>query len=134
MPGWRWLAVSAATAIAFGACSDSVPDDRALAAEIEGMVVSAHRDLNLDSYARIYAHLADGSVTGLYLFANKGMEPMAGHRGQVEWTTPEAIPVVNDGGCTVITVFYDVHAHRLSSVRCNSDVDPHWTGPPMSGR
>jgi hypothetical protein len=112
------LPAACALAGSFG-CAPPVGSDRATAAEIERQVVAAHHGLSLDRYARFYAREADGSVRAIWLFADKGHEPMVGKAGQSVWTAPGKLPVVEDGGCAVLTIRYDAAHKRPASVECN---------------
>lgn len=104
------------------ACGSPRASDAATAAEIERQVVAAHPGITLKRYARFYAREADGSVSGRYLFANEGYEPPEGKAGRVAWTTAAKLPIVEDGGCAVITVRYDPDQKRLTAFECNADV------------
>jgi hypothetical protein len=101
------------------ACASGDRDHDDLAADIERQVVAAHPDVHLERFARFYAHDGEGSVTAIYLFANEGHEPIIGKVGERRWTAREKLPLVNDGGCWVINVKYNVPRHQLVSVECN---------------
>jgi hypothetical protein len=92
-----------------------------IAAKIELLVVASHPDLSLKRFARFYAREGDSSITGIYLFANEGQQPIEGKAGEVTWTTPDKLPAVEDGGCSVVTVKYDLRHDRLTGVECNGD-------------
>jgi hypothetical protein len=101
------------------ACTPIADRDKALAAEIERQVAAAHPSLPMKRFARFYAHETDGSIRAVYLYANEGSEPILGKAGSVIWTTPDKLPVVYDGGCSVVTVTYDPGPKKLTGARCN---------------
>ncbi len=95
--------------------------NEALADEIERQVVATHPEVALERFARFYALETDGSVTGIYLFANEGHNPARGTVGERRWAAPGELPLVYDGGCALLTLKYDVRRRRLNSVECNGD-------------
>lgn len=102
-------------------CSRSNNADRVLATDIERQVATAHPDIAIERFARFYAHEQNGSVQAVYLFANEGYVPIAGKAGTSRWTTVDDLPVVYDGGCTVLNIRYDARNRKLLWVECNGD-------------
>lgn len=70
----------------------------------------------LASYERSYAwqRRDDGvrKVIGVYL------SPRGESRGR-RWVVENALPMILDGGCAMITLSYDVAARRIEHVTCN---------------
>jgi hypothetical protein len=99
--------------LAASACGQSLPDERALATRIEHAVRAAHPRLNLDGYARFYAHAPDATVRAIYVDAR-----IWGQRGATVWTTPDALPEINDAGCGLLSIDYDAATDTLRSARC----------------
>jgi len=108
-----------AALIALGACRQALPSNDAVAARIERKVLSRHPDVHLERYARFYAHGPNASVQAVYVHANVGYEPIVGRSGETVWTTPDALPVIYDGGCSVLVIEYDAAADALQSFRCS---------------
>ena len=114
-----YLLLSLVAAATVGGCRQSLPENGVLATRIERQVVASHPDVRLERYARFYAHGPNASIQAVYVYANVGYEPMYGRSGQTVWTTPAELPVISDGGCTVLNIEYDAVADALRSVRCN---------------
>ena len=114
-----WFPMLAVASLGAG-CAPA-EDPEALAAEIERQVVATHPDFSMERFARFYARESDGSITGVYLFANEGRQPPEGKTGEVKWTTRDKLPVVYDGGCAVVTVRYHLERKRLAGAECNVD-------------
>ena len=73
--------------------------------------VNAHR---LNDYARYYTgEIVQGRklVRGYYLLPPYGEEPGVYLR--------ESNDLVADGGCSVVTVYYDPATHSFADIRCN---------------
>ena len=117
-----WRKLVALTALAGGGRGSTAPTDFALANEIERQVGATRPDIPLQRYARFYARVDDETVAGVYAYANEGYEPIAGRAGEIVWTSREALPVIHDGGCTVLSINFDVRTNRLTRLECNSDV------------
>lgn len=100
----------------------------------------------LANYARYYALDDKGNVVGVYapgyqspnpdlgceeLLANftsrevqcvwpkKGDDLLAGQRGWVNGTN--RLPIINDGGCGVVTLIYDLKRGLVKDIYCNGD-------------
>lgn len=101
--------------------------------------------MRLSSYARYYAFEDDGLVKGIYVPGYHAPNPhdtceelladfttravpcppeIGGNRllaGQRAWVERTKLPLVLDGGCSVVTVIYDPKADRVESVTCNGE-------------
>ena len=70
----------------------------------------------LAAYNRYYAwqQRADGmrKVTAVYVGAR-------GRNGERHWVAESALPVIDDGGCDVISLSYDVASQRIERIGCN---------------
>jgi hypothetical protein len=70
----------------------------------------------LATYARYYAwqQREDGvrKVIAFYLH-------LSGHEPGRYWVAENALPLILDGGCGMITLSYDVAAQRIEHVSCN---------------
>ena len=103
------------------ACGESNSTDMDLARRIENEVMSCRPDLNLDEYARYYVRGPEDNVTGVYLFSNEALEHLMGKRGLSQWVSDDAIPKVDDGGCSVLNVRYHEPTETLVYASCNPD-------------
>ena len=117
----RFLATIAAAALAACGQGESGFDSKAVAAEIEREVAARHPGAKPERHARFYARMADGSVRGIWAFANEGIDPIVGKAGEIVWTLPNDLPLINDGGCAVLNIEYDLERHSLRSFSCNGD-------------
>ena len=118
----RWLGFSLLPILA--GCDSGVPPnghDQAMT-EIEQEVRLPTTAFKLENYARYYAR--DGSrIIGVYITT---VDPKNHHFdlpvGQNRWVSEtDDLPVINDGGCSVITVSYDPGARKVESVTCNGE-------------
>ena len=85
----------------------------AIMAEIESKVVMPEGTPPLDHYARYYAMRSDGSVVGEYI--SGGFREKPGR----QWVEFDKLPLVYDGGCSVVTITYDPRWRIVSRPRCN---------------
>jgi hypothetical protein len=141
---FRAIALIALTALL--GCS-SPPNDAKLLDEIESRVQLPDGARPLADYARYYSIGPDGKVIGVYLvpmvidyeasdiscgdatddFEIKEVpcpqeaDPVNGLlAGQRQWIeNHEQLPVIDDGGCDVITVIFDQIDRTFSKVFCN---------------
>jgi hypothetical protein len=84
-------------------------------AAIERSVVLPRGAEPLTKYSRHYASVGDEAhrvIRGIYLL---------GDGTGVVVTTADRLPVVFDGGCSVITVEYDALSSAFLEVSCNGD-------------
>ncbi len=91
------------------------PPSKAEVAAIERSVVLPHGAEPLENYSRHYASVGDKAhrvIRGIYLL---------GDGTGVVVTTAEKLPVLFDGGCSVITVEYDAVSTAFLEVSCNGD-------------
>ena len=100
-------------------CGLPVENDNALATKIERKLIAKHPDIVLKRFARFYSHDSVGFVSAIYVFGNEGYEPIAGKAGQIYWVSPQNLPVVDDGGCSIINLSYHKWTGTLVSVACN---------------
>ncbi len=71
---------------------------------------------NLQSYSRSYAGITvkgRRTIHGIYL------HNISRSAGGIHIVGEKEIPHVNDGGCNVIELFYDVSADKITSILCN---------------
>jgi hypothetical protein len=120
MRGLRNSAIIGACAL-IAACDFSKSSDSVLASKIERQAIAAHPDFDVARYARFYSHGNAGFVSGIYLFANEGYEPYYGKTGHSYWVSSSDLPIVDDGGCSVINVNYNSLTKTLISFTCNGD-------------
>lgn len=117
-----WTVVAIVGLTVFGAaCQQGDVTNKALSSKIEKQLVAKHSDIDLQRFARFYAHENSVSVSAVYLFANSGYEPMEGEAGKVYWVSSKDMPEVMDGGCSVINLSYNKITDTLVSVFCNGD-------------
>ena len=88
-------------------------EETALMDRIEREVRMPEGAQPLARYHRSYAWMGDRTVIGIY--EDFSPEPPARN-----WIEPDALPVLNDGGCSVITIFYYPATSRLN-LMCNPD-------------
>lgn len=109
----RSLAAALALLSACGPAAASDPE--ALMARIEAGVAMPRESYPLASYERAYAwdpHAPGHSkVVAIYLH-------LGGRPGR-RWVAPDALPVVMDGGCGVVSLRYDIASGRIESIACN---------------
>ena len=96
----------------------SEAEQQALMARIEREVRLPEGAGALASYARYYAwqQREDGvrKVIAFYLH-------LSGHEPGRYWVAENALPLILDGGCGMITLSYDVAAQRIEHVECNGE-------------
>jgi hypothetical protein len=140
------MKASAIVALTLGlagcATRDQTERDR-LTDRIEDRVKLPAGAMRLSSYARYYAFDEHGLVTGIYV---PGYQPPNPHdtceelladftsravpcptkiddkrllAGQRAWVERDSLPLVLDGGCSVVTVIYDPRIDKVTSATCN---------------
>lgn len=115
--------------------------------EIEGQVQMPKKARDLAEYARYYAPSRGGKVQGVYLLPfpeptvglDQGCAEITGNSalrdvpcppapaqsevlkaGQRRWVSNERnLPLINDGGCRVINVQFDLKTRKVEEVTCN---------------
>ncbi len=97
------------------------PDRRAIMNAIERQVVLPPGAQPLDLYARFYADGPGGEVTGVYV----GLPPPEWPHGTRQWVRSiDDLPMIDDGGCSVIGLVYDPLKRTLRDVGCNGPPPP----------
>ncbi|MDB5430851.1 MAG: hypothetical protein JWP35_1967 [Caulobacter sp.] len=69
--------------------------------------------LAVEKYERHYAYMGDGTVIGIYVSLDGDDVP-----GRT-WGSTKQLPQISDGGCGVVTVFYDPKTKKVTDTRCN---------------
>ena len=135
-----------AVALWLAACATPEQAERdRLIDRIEGRVKLPDGARRLSSYARYYAIEDGGLVKGIYVPGYQRPDPhdtceelladfttrtvpcppeMDENRllaGQRAWVEPMKLPLIADGGCSVVTVIYDPKADRVRSATCNGE-------------
>ena len=101
-------------------CDQTFSPSEAIASDIESQVLAKYPDVSpLDRWARFYAYTPAGTVKAVYIYANKGVPPIAGRAGRREWVEQDALPKIYDGGCNALNVEYELEARALTSVACS---------------
>ena len=102
--------------IAFASMFLLAASDRetAIMDEVEDAVRLPQAAQPLDSYVRKYTYLGDGTVIGIYVLASMGVD-----KPGKTWVEQKDLPLLADGGCSVVTVFYDPKTRRAPEARCN---------------
>jgi hypothetical protein len=118
-PFSRSLAMATAVLILPSCISQTVASqadrEAALADEIEAKVVMPVGASFLNGYARFYAATPAGKIVGLYFRGvSDGLEP-----GARRWVPAKALPGVDDGGCAVVNVVFDVRTRKVEQAACN---------------
>jgi hypothetical protein len=150
-PGWNIrqmkmpLAIPAVLLLAACATQEQLERDR-LTDEIEARVRLPQGARKLSDYARYYAFDEQGMVVGVYApgyeWPNpdetcgelledmtireipcpsepKGDKLLAGQRGWKD--SPSKLPLIMDGGCSVVTLLYDPKASEVKRMECNGE-------------
>ena len=92
------------------------PDRESVMARIEGVVAMPVGAGALGAYGRYYAweNRGDGVRKVLAVYVR---EPSP----QRHWVDQNALPLVLDGGCGIVTLTYDVDRDRIERVECNGE-------------
>jgi hypothetical protein len=77
----------------------------------------------LASYARFYAwqRRTDGVRKVVATYTGQSIADVTGAGPGRHWVAENALPVVMDGGCGIISLSYDVATQRIEHVDCNGD-------------
>ncbi len=70
----------------------------------------------LDSYDRAYSGTY---VSGRKVIEGRWVEVERGRKPRVDVVSYEKLPDIADGGCSVVTVYYDLATAKIAGVRCN---------------
>jgi hypothetical protein len=99
-----------------GAAPAPAGEQEALMARIEARVVMPRGADPIAGYDRAYAWDPDAPaasrVIAIYVRVDANW---VGRR----WVAADALPVVMDGGCSVVTLTYDVASDRVEQIGCN---------------
>jgi hypothetical protein len=90
------------------------PDETALMDRIERDVRLPDGALPVARYKRSYAWLGDHTVIAIY-------EDFRGDGPERRWVEPTNLPLIYDGGCSVVTVFFNLQSGKIDA-RCNQNV------------
>ena len=112
----RWIVFAASIFILAGGCGRTERDS-VIATEIERQVTAMRPDVKPHHYARFYAHDVLGSVRSIWVVP-EGYSPLFGRPGTTSWVAVADLPVINDGGCTVIEISYISLTNEVWSVEC----------------
>ena len=133
-----------AMALGLAACAtpEQIERDR-LIDRIEGLVKLPDGAKRLSTYARYYAFRDDGLVEGIYVPGYQAPDPndtceelhadfttsivpcppeTGDHRllsGQRAWVEQENLPLIFEGGCSIVTVLYNPKSDSVESAICN---------------
>lgn len=89
--------------------------ETALVDEIESQVAMPKGSGPLKDYARFYAEAPAGKIVGLYIRGGNGNLPSGARR----WVRFEALPSIDDGGCSVVNIVFDLTTRKVEQVVCN---------------
>jgi hypothetical protein len=125
--------------------------ETAIMNEIEQAVVLPRDAKPLEKYGRNYAPAGGGKVLATYLIPFPPLERSKGCEVMENWASrpctekeieasdartveaqtpagkrrwfndPRSLPFINDGGCTQVSVEYNVTTHRILTVGCNGE-------------
>lgn len=113
---------------------------------IEAMVRMPRGAQPLAAYARFYAAVDGGRISGVYLVPSgpmpadwgcSEMTPEGESRevrcdpsvmrgdgvraGERRWVEADRLPAVDDGGCGIVTLEFDTQAGRIINIECNGE-------------
>ena len=92
------------------------PED-AIMDRVERTVTLPEGASALSDYVRRYSYLGDRTVIGICILREMGQS------GQDRsWVKPSRLPQISDGGCGVVTVFYDPRKKLPPETRCNMKI------------
>lgn len=100
------------TAILLGGCAHSLSNEDGLMKSIEGSVSLPKEAAPLGRYRRHYAWAKDDRDTVMAVYA-------LGGKPRRLWLPEDEMPIVLDGGCTVVTFRYHLKSKLISDLRCN---------------
>lgn len=93
-------------------------------ASLESAVVMPEGTDRLDGYTRFYA-VSDDAIEARYLsntFVSgviKQREPLEPLAPNIFLVGPNSLPIVMDGGCSVLSLRYDRRTHEITGPVCN---------------
>ena len=100
------------TAILLGGCAHSLSSEDGLMKAIEDSVSLPREAAPLGRYRRHYAWVKDDRDTVMAVYALGGQPKRL-------WLPGDEMPIVLDGGCTVVTFRYHLKSKLISDLRCN---------------
>lgn len=100
------------TAILLGGCAHSLSGEDGLMKAIEGSVSLPKEAEPLGRYRRHYAWAKEDHDTVTAVYA------LGGKPGRL-WLPENEMPIILDGGCTVVTFQYHLKSRLVSDLRCN---------------
>lgn len=100
------------TAILLGGCAHSLSNEDDLMRSIEGNVSLPKEAAPLGRYRRHYAWGKDDRDTVIAIYALGGKPARL-------WLPEDEMPIILDGGCTVVTFRYDLKSKLVSDLKCN---------------
>jgi hypothetical protein len=113
--------VGAAASMLLISCNALTEDDVAIARKIEMQVTNRVPDMDLKNQARFYAHSKAGRVFAIYIYGADAETAMVGIPGTSSWVTEQNLPVVNDGGCSVVHIVFDTKKQKIEELYCNGE-------------
>ena len=116
---WMLKMVCAVAALSF-ACQRELNDVVDLPVKIEAQVSEQRPDLDLSRYARFYAR-ETGEISAVYVLGGANHQGRVLGPGTITWAPIDELPVIMDGGCSVINVRYNEETKSEVSVFCNGD-------------
>ena len=91
--------------------------------EIERTVRLPGRAGPLELYGRNYAFSGDGQVVAVYYSPSddwgRARYALAGERRWHDWEGE--LPIIMDGGCSIVHITYEIATQHLLSVSCNGE-------------
>jgi hypothetical protein len=93
------------------------PAQNTLMDKIEGAVTLPRGAQSLSHYVRRYAYLGDHAVVGVYVSRDMDKGGLAR-----SWVDAKQLPHISDGGCGIVTVFYDPRKNLPPDAMCNPAV------------
>ena len=92
-------------------------DQTRLMDRIETIAKLPDRAAPTASYARYYAWLGDKTVIAIYVRPG-----IAGAPAGRQWVKPQDLPRISDGGCAIVTLFYDPAKDEMTGAMCNASI------------
>jgi len=99
-------------AMLLGGCAHSLSGEEGLMKAIEGSVSLPKEAAPFGRYRRHYAWAKDDPDTVMAVYA-------LGGKPKRLWLPEDEMPIVLDGGCTVVTFRYNLKSKLISDLRCN---------------
>ena len=76
----------------------------------------------ITAYQRFYAGVVDNGrkiIEGIYLARGVTKDMQIDHSRDVQIVDANSIQFIMDGGCLMVTVYYDVASDAITTARCN---------------